>query len=227
MDKAWSEKNKRMQTLLAKEATFRQGIAVLIELRNDLFEEISSIIKMFPAEAYYQLPFGTGKGNHRTTLAWSLWHIFRIEDIVCHTLISNDRQIFLKDKWQEKINSPIITTANELNGERMTGFSRQLDVKALYEYCKTVKTSTEEVLQKMEYAELKRKLTDSDKARLIQSNCVSPAESSVWLIDYWCGKNVKGLIQMPFGRHWIMHVEAMRKIKNRLSRHSNFYNSLL
>ena len=30
------------------------------------------------------------------------------------------------------------------------------------------------------------------------------------------GINVKGLIQMPFSRHWIMRVEAMRRIKNKL-----------
>ena len=39
-----------------------------------------------------------------------------------------------------------------------------------------------------------------------------------WLIDYWCGKDVKGLIQMPFSRHWIMHIEAMCRIKNELCR---------
>ena len=29
-------------------------------------------------------------------------------------------------------------------------------------------------------------------------------------------KDIKGLIQMPFSRHWIMHIEAMQRIKNRL-----------
>ena len=34
--------------------------------------------------------------------------------------------------------------------------------------------------------------------------------------DYWCGKDLKGLLQMPFSRHWIMHIEAMCRIKNKL-----------
>ncbi|MEG0274645.1 MAG: phage head-tail adapter protein, partial [Longicatena sp.] len=29
-------------------------------------------------------------------------------------------------------------------------------------------------------------------------------------------KNIKGLIQMPFSRHWIMHVDACLRIKNKL-----------
>ncbi|MCR5763685.1 MAG: hypothetical protein K6G00_09930 [Treponema sp.] len=60
MDKEWSEKNKKMQTLISKEATFSEGINLLLELRGNLFEQISSIVNTFPPEAFYQLPFGHG-----------------------------------------------------------------------------------------------------------------------------------------------------------------------
>ena len=39
---------------------------------------------------------------------------------------------------------------------------------------------------------------------------------SIWLIDYWRGKDIRGLIQMPFSRHWIMHIEASLRIKNKI-----------
>ena len=216
MDKDWSEKNKKMQTLIAKEATFAEGINLLLELRAGLFEEITSIINTFPNEAFYQLPFGAGKGNQCTTLAWSLWHLFRIEDIVAHTLILKDEQILFKGDWLNKTKSPIITTANELDGDVMVEFSKSLNIQATYEYCKTVMESTNGMLLDLKFADLTKSFTDADKERLIASKCVSPEESSVWLIDYWYGKNIKGLIQMPFSRHWIMHVEAMRRIKKKL-----------
>lgn len=215
MDKEWSEKNKKMQTLISKESTFSEGINLLLELRGNLFEQISSIIKTFPPVAFYQMPFGDGESNHNATLAWSLWHLFRIEDIVCHTLILHDSQIF-EDGWQEKIKSPIVTTGNELNGEVMIDFSKKLNISTLYEYCKTVMNSTNEFLKNLQFADLKKKFTENDKARLVKSGCVSSDENALWLIDFWCGKNIKGLIQMPFSRHWIMHVEAMRRIKNKL-----------
>ena len=216
MNNDWSDKNKKMQTLISKEATFDDGIKVLLELRVELFEQITSIVKTFPLEAFYQLPFGEGEGNHRTTLAWSLWHTFRIEDIVSHTLILKDEQILFTDGWLEKTKATIITTGNELKSDKLIAFSKQLDIKAAYEYCKAVMDSTNELLKNLKYADLKKNFTDEDRARLVATNCVSPDESSVWLIDYWCGKNIKGLIQMPFARHWIMHVEAMRRIKNKL-----------
>ena len=216
MNKSWSDKNKKMQTLISKEATFAEGIKVLLELRAELFEQITSIVKTFPPEAFYQLPFGDGEGSHHITLGWSLWHTFRIEDIVAHTLILKDEQILFTDGWLEKTKAKIITTGNELSADKMIDFSKQLDIKATYDYCKAVMNSTNELLKNLKFADLKKKFTDEDKARLAATNRVSPDESAAWLIDYWCGKNLKGLIQMPFSRHWIMHVEAMNRIKGKL-----------
>ena len=216
MDKDWSEKNKKMQTLISKETTFLDGIKVLLDLRAELFEQITSIVKTFPSVAFYQMPFGVGKGTQHTTLAWSIWHLFRIEDIVVHTLILKDGQILFKDGWLDKTKSPVITIGNELDGDAMIEFSKALNIKSTYEYCKAVMESTNEMLTGLQFTDLKKNFTTEDKERLLASKCVSPDESSAWLIDYWCGKNIKGLIQMPLSRHWIMHVEAMRRIKNKL-----------
>ena len=216
MNKDWSEKNKRMQTLIGKEATFREGLDVLTDLRNDLFGQISSIVNTFPQEAFSQMPFAGAEGYHSKTLAYSMWHIFRIEDIVAHTLIAQDDQVLFTDGWLEKTKSPVITTGNELKGTAIADFSEQLDVKAVCGYCGAVMNATNAMLQKLEYRDLKRKYTDTDRQRLIESRCVSTDEDAFWLIDYWCGKDLRGLIQMPFSRHWIMHIEAMCRIKNKL-----------
>ena len=48
-------------------------------------------------------------------------------------------------------------------------------------------------------------------------NVVSSDKNAIWLIDYWCGKDIRGLIQMPFSRHWIMHIEACLRIKKKLT----------
>ena len=216
MNKDWSEKNKRMQTLIGKEATFREGIAVLLELRDDLFQQIRSIVNTYPSEAFYQMPFAKAEGYHSKTLAYSMWHIFRIEDIVAHTVIMQDSQILFTEDYLKRTGSPIITTGNELKGEAIADFSKQLDVKAVYEYCEAVKKSTDKMLKTLEYRDLKRKFTDEDKQRVADSHSVSTDEDAVWLIDYLCNKDVAGLVKMPFSRHWIMHIEAMGRIKSKL-----------
>lgn len=216
MNKEWSEKNKKMQSLIGKEASFHEGIDVLLELRDDLFQEITSIMKTYPSEAFCQMPFAKADGYHSKTLAYSMWHIFRIEDIVAHTVIMQDSQVLFTKDFLKKTKSPIITTGNELKGEAIADFSKKLDIKAVYEYCKAVKKSTDKILKNLEYKDLKRKFTDEDKKRVMESQSVSADEDAVWLIDYWCDKDIRGLIKMPFSRHWIMHIEAMCRIRNKL-----------
>ncbi|MBR4734140.1 MAG: phage head-tail adapter protein [Lachnospiraceae bacterium] len=217
MNREWAEKNKKMQELIGKEKTFPEGIEVLLELRKDLFEQIASIVREYPAEAFWQMPFAGAEGYHSKTLVYSIWHIFRIEDIVAHSMILQDEQVLFREHWLKKTKSPIITTGNELQGEQIAEFSKKLDVKSVFEYAKAVMNSTNELLKGLEYKELKRKFTDADKEKLIAGNYVSTDENAFWLIDYWCGKDVKGLIKMPFSRHWIMHIEAMCRITSKLS----------
>lgn len=63
---------------------------------------------------------------------------------------------------------------------------------------------------------LKKKISEERKEYLKSLNVVSNDENAIWLIDYWCGKDIRGLIQMPFSRHWIMHIEASLRIKNKV-----------
>ena len=110
--------------------------------------------------------------------------------------------------YQERINSPIITTGNELVKEQIADFSKRLNLKELYSYIFEVKDSTEKIINSLSYDELKKKISEARKKQLKLLNVVSNDKNAIWLIDYWCGKDIRGLIQMPFSRHWIMHIEA-------------------
>ena len=162
------------------------------------------------------MPFKGANGYHSKTLAYSIWHIFRIEDIVAHELIQKDKQILFTDSYEQSIHAPIITTGNELDSEKIVDFSKKVDVEALLIYAKAVIESSNTFLLELSYDDIKQKFTVEDKYKLVNSKCVSPDENAVWLIDYWCSKDVRGLLKMPFCRHWIMHIEAMLRIKNKL-----------
>lgn len=92
----------------------------------------------------------------------------------------------------------------------------------MYEYISEVKNSTEAIIKELSFGGIKQKVSPEAKDRIIKSHSVSDDENAVWLIDYWCGKTIRGLIQMPFSRHWIMHTEAALKIANKVK--SNEYN---
>lgn len=216
MNKEWSDLNKSMQALIKKRDTFNQGIHTLLELRSALWDTILSLKQELSREDYNAIPFINADGYHSKTVAYSLWHIFRIEDIVAHTLIAEDEQVFLREEYQKRIKAPIITTGNELVKQEIADFSKELDRDELYNYIEKVKNSTEVILQSLSFDDMKRTISDETKEKLKLLHVVSEDESAVWLIDYWCSKDIRGLIQMPFSRHWIMHLEACLRIKNKI-----------
>ena len=134
MNKEWSELNKTMQAQIKKKETYIYGISTLFKLRNRLMQTIISFKNYLSREDFNAIPFINSDRYHSKTIAYSLWHIFRIEDIIAHTLINCDEQIFFSGNYKERINSPIITTGNELVKNEISDFSKQLDINELYSY---------------------------------------------------------------------------------------------
>ena len=218
MIKELAELNKTLQRQLKKEATFADGVQTFLQLRQELFDVLCQLKCELTREEFNDSPFLKAQGYHSKTIAYSIWHIFRIEDIVAHTLISHNEQIFASDNFACRIDSPIITTGNELDGQQIVEFSKALNLDELYHYASAVMKSTNEIICNLSFVDLKRKITDTEKAHLKQLKVVSEDEKANWLVDYWCGKDIRGLIQMPFTRHWIMHVEASLRIRNKIRR---------
>lgn len=216
MNKEWSELNKTMQAQIKKKDTFEAGKGTLFDLRNRLMQTMVSFRDELIRENFDAIPFINADGFHSKTIAYSIWHIFRIEDIVAHTIICEDEQVFFTGNYKKRINSPIITTGNELVKTEISDFSKQLNLDELFSYISEVKESTEKIIEGLTFEDLKRKIPTKRKEYLKSLNVVSTDEEASWLIDYWCNKDIRGLIQMPFSRHWIMHTEACLRIKNKL-----------
>lgn len=216
MNQEWSELNKTMQAQIKKKDTYKAGMDTLLSLRSRLMQTLVSFKEELCREDFHAIPFINADGYHSKTIAYSIWHIFRIEDIVVHTVIKEDEQVFFAGNYQKRINSTIITTGNELMKQQIADFSRQLNLEELYAYIFEVRESTEEMLKRLPYDELKRRIPEERKEYLKSLNVVNDSEKAIWLIDYWCSKDIRGLIQMPFSRHWIMHTEACLRIKNRI-----------
>lgn len=100
-------------------------------------------------EDFDAIPFINADGYHSKTIAYSLWHIFRIEDIVAHILVSETEQVFSAANYRERINPPVITTGNELVKREIADFSKQLNLEELYSYIFEVKESTKKMLKSL------------------------------------------------------------------------------
>lgn len=217
MNKEWSNMNKTFQDQIKKESSFDDGIKNLLELRKTLMDIILSFFEL-ERNSLDVMPFLNKQGYESKNIAYSIYHIFRIEDIVCNVLLKEkNTDIFLKNDYQNKMNAIIITTGNELQKEEIKKFTSNLDIDILKDYILNVYGYTNYFLSNLSFSNLSRKMNENDRERLVNLNIVSKDENAYFLVDYWCSKNVRGLIQMPFSRHWIMHVEAMLRILDKLS----------
>ena len=103
MNKEWSELNKLMQSQIKKRDTYEEGIDILLALRDALWDTVSSFKEGLNREEFNAIPFINADGYHSKTIAYSLWHIFRIEDIVAHTLIVFDRTFSPKHQPESRV----------------------------------------------------------------------------------------------------------------------------
>lgn len=217
MDKNYSERHKVILSQLKKEISFEGGIKNLIDLREDLFlNHVEKYFSRLSKDDFCKIPFAGSTGNKDATISWSIYHVFRIEDIICHNFISNDEQIFFAQDYQKKMNCSVITTANEMNDEQMIEFSKDLNSDELFSYAKEVKNVSQKVLSNLTFKQAKEKVSEQQKQKLLMQNVVSTNPEAFWLVDYWCKKNIRELLQMPFSRHWIMHIEACEAICKKL-----------
>lgn len=150
------------------------------------------------------------------TIAYYLYHLARIEDITSNTLICGSQQIFFKNGYDKSLNSPIITTGNEITRENLVKFSSSLNIDILKAYIQDVMKNTDDIISSMTYKESKLKVSEQRKQELLNLNTVSTDENAFWLVDYWCKKTNAGLLLMPFSRHQMLHLTGALRIINKI-----------
>ncbi len=201
-----------MKQNFGSKATFNWAIEGFILFRNELWQLFTEIYYKAKREDWAKAHVPDLK-----TLAYYIYHIARIEDIVCNTLIGDKQQCFFADSFDARLHSTIMTTGNELNSQQILDFSAQLDVGQLGLYFQNVFVSTNEYVASLSFDDVTSSVA-ANRSLLLESGCVSSHSDDAWLIDYWCGKTIGGLILMPFTRHLMDHLYNCVEILKTLSR---------
>lgn len=144
-------------------------------------------------------------GTDVVPMCWQVWHTYRIEDLVSNYLIANKSQIFNKE-WQKRINSPIIDTGNAIESEEAISFGKMINVKALYEYIMEVSKNTREIIGNLTIEQLQQKPSKKQLDCIIDVGGLTSDKRSIWLLDYWGGLTVAGMILTPLTDHHMMHL---------------------
>ncbi len=158
------------------------------------------------------LRFMPAGGQH--SILWVLWHLTRIEDMVMTVLIADVPQLFHQAGWQVRINSRWVDTGNGMTADEIAEMCATLDVATLRQYRLAVGQNTREIVKNLPPACYKTKVDAARLARLQMDGSVAASEQ--WLLDYWGGLTIAGLLLMPPTRHVFVHLNEMAKIRQKV-----------
>lgn len=218
---AYIEEYAQKMTELRKLVRTRRDFEAAIQLALELHASTHSGEVSGSAEPTYfdQLINGLQPGDFRVmptekdeTIAWQVWHIARIEDLVANLLIAESPQVFTS-AWAEKLGVPVKDTGNAMTDAEIMAFSKQVDVEALLGYWGAVGRRTREVIKALAPADMKRKPRPEALAKLVEEGGLLAVEGSLWLKDFWGRHTVAGLLILPLTRHHVIHLPDSYRIK--------------
>jgi len=223
MDKQqWSDKLQQLRPIIKKDEYLEESKKLILDLHNMLYASAMSGTNQTTFED--QLWNGAGENIIRTsvnkkgrTILYGMWHSARIEDITMNLLVAGTDQLFEKDNWLSRINSPIRHTGNSLNTDEILQMSSQLNIDQLKAYRIAVGRNSETIIRALNTGEMKRKVHKENLQRILDEQAVDNVDSANWLIDFWSRKDVAGIILMPCLRHQLVHLnESMGASKRTL-----------
>lgn len=150
------------------------------------------------------------------SIAWCIWHLARIEDVTMAVLVDGIDQLFDREEWFVRLNTPFRTTGNEMTPAEIAQLSKMIDIPALHAYRNAAAVQTRQIVGRLQPGDMKRKTGPDRIQKLYDIGAIIPATAG--LGDYWGGLSVAGLLLMPPTRHNLVHLNEAMKIKKKVIR---------
>jgi len=151
--------------------------------------------------------------NCEHSVAWCIWHIARIEDVVMNMLVAGSSQILHWGNWLERMKITVRDTGNEMDEEEIATLSTTIDIEALRVYRVAVGRRTRAIVKQLEPQELKKKVDPFRVQQVMEKGVVVNAARAI--ANYWSRRNIAGLLLMPATRHNLVHLNEALRLKRR------------
>ncbi len=139
-----------------------------------------AVLDDLTAEQWRRIPMG---GEH--SIAWTIWHIARIEDMTMNVLVADAQQIFREGNWLEKLNITLPDSGNAMSSQAVADLSATIDFAALRAYRVEVGKRTREIATALRVEDLKEKTRPERLQRIRDEVGVIPEAEGI--IEYWIG----------------------------------------
>lgn len=214
--KQWLQDRQALQQALSKPAEHTQALELFLRQHAavhaaevsgspaETFED--ALWQNLPATAVRYIPPKTGH-----SIAWLIWHITRIEDMTMNTLVADQPQVFVAGNWPARLNVSYRDTGNSMRPGEVNLLSAAIDVDALRAYRIAVGQRTRELIREVPQGAFKSKVQAARIQALAQQGDVT--SEADWLLGYWGGRTIGGLMLMPATRHPLVHLDEAMRVK--------------
>jgi DinB superfamily len=149
------------------------------------------------------------------SIAWNLWHVFRVEDMGLNRFVAERPQVLDEDDWPRRLHVPWRHIGGGMSLAEVDDLSQRIDLRALRDYGRAVQAGTRDIMMRLDQVDLTATLDpDHVRAVVIDEGVAHP--TALDLVSLYSGWT-KGMCLMNFGMtHPYQHVGEMGVIASLL-----------
>jgi hypothetical protein len=218
--KYWNEQQQALRKALLAPGEYARALDLFLQQHAMLHSAAVSgfALHSFEDELWSDLTeakFRCIPPGEEHSIAWAIWHITRIEDITMNLLLAGQPQLLQGEGWGDRLNTTARDTGNAMSPVEITRLSSEIDFEALRAYRMAVGRTTRRVVASLQASDFKLKVEPARLQRCLDEAAV--VEAACWLLNYWGGLTIAGLLLMPPTRHNFIHInEALRLKKKKI-----------
>ncbi len=184
----------------------RQWILVEHGMIQPLFR--MNITSAVPADKLAVKP-----ANGSNSIAWLVWHLARIEDVVVNSVARGVPQVLVADEWGPRLGVGETQIGTGLNDDEVDDFSRRVDASSLLEYWDAVQKHTQSWLSDVSPDELD--IVPNLRERL-EAVPEVVSQQAGWVLQIWANQPVSFFLRWVTIGHGYLHLGEMQAVRGQL-----------
>jgi hypothetical protein len=219
--KLWNDQQQALRKAVSRRADHEQAVELFLRQHGMVHAGIVSEAEgpTFEDEVWDGLDEAAARiipAKMEHSIAWLCYHVARCEDITMNLLLAGTAQVLREGGWVEKMGIGICDTGNSMDMDAIRLFSTAIDLQALRAYHAAVGRRTREIVASVPAGCFTQPVNAARLPRIIEEGAVLP--EAVWLINYWGGLTLGGLLLMPPTRHCLVHINEAMRIREKCAR---------
>jgi hypothetical protein len=222
--KNWSGNHKILSGIITRPEAHANAVALFLELHAALYASEGDVREQptYEDTLWLDLLETTSRsypvhtpGSHNS-IVWHIWHSARIEDITMNILGADCEQVLHSEHYAESLQTTFIHSGNGMKDQEVATFSAEVNLRALAAYRRAVAGRTRSIIAALQPGQFGAKATPAQLRRVLEEQAILASEQ--WLLDYWGGKTLAGLVLMPATRHNFVHLNKAMRVKQKLQK---------